>query len=313
MNKYAGWALVAYWIALVGMAAYFVFSANNIGASVTATRYAFVLTASSRGEKDANTDPIDKSNFWLNEVRVYSALREAGFEAKNIRVLYADGKPAFDETMETLNVARIKKEQFSGKYDNMATIENIQAELARFAGLVKPDDIFVMYLGTHGAPSFVEIQVGDLDMLVSDLQKMLEKVRPSFGLFYSDACHSGAFIAQLNLSNYILVSTTGQHTYGWGDRYFSGGAYFFQSLIDGESDVDVDGKITVEEALFRSQERANAHMQRIDQYLRNKYNFNQGVGGYDELMKPGGTSSVVQNMIVEAGASADYSLYNSFR
>jgi len=284
--------------------------------TVGGTRYAFVLTASSRGERgDTLSDPIDKNFFWLNSVRVYTSLREAGFNPENIRVLYSNGDPDFNDSMEVLGVERIKKEQFGGSYSNVASIENIISELSRFARLVTPKDTFVMYLGTHGAPRFVEIEAGDGRMTVDDVQVLLQSINPKIGIFYSDACHSGAFIGALQLSKYVLLSTTGGHTYGWGDRTFSGGAYFFESLVDGESDENVDGKITISEAFFRSKERSLAHMKRIDSYLRTKYNYDQGAGEYDELFgdKEGFIkSSVVPVMIVGSRASSEVFLYRAY-
>ena len=280
------------------------------------TRYALIVTASTRGSTGPSlVDPLDKGNFFLNEVRVYDALREAGFEAKNIRVLYP-ATPDWGETMEVLGVQRLLDEQFGlwhGGYDHIATAENIANALMKFGKVVTRNDIFVMYLGTHGAEDSVEIEAGNAEAYVSWFQELLLNIHPRFGLFYSDACHSGVFIRALNLPDFILVSTTG-NALGWADRHYSGAAYFFQSLVDGEADTNVDGKITIEEAYWRSQARADSHMKRINEYLRTKYNY-AGMGSYEDSFvntKSFWHTSVEQTMIVGKNVSSDFSFYNSF-
>jgi hypothetical protein len=107
----------------------------------------------------------------------------------------------------------------------------------------------------------------------------------------------------------VLISTTGSHTYGWGDRYFSGGSYFFQNMTDGEADTNIDGKITVTEAYNRAQSEATAHMQRIDDYLHYTYNWG-GFGGYESEVATG-QISVQQEMVVGNASSADFYVYDT--
>lgn len=234
-----------------------------------------------------------------------------GFQPENIRFLYSRGDPDFNDTLEARAIQMVKDEQFNGTYDNKATEANINIQLRRFAGLVDNNDIFVMYIGTHGAPSFLELEADGYfaSWTVQEVQAAVDKINPGFGLLYSDACHSGAFIKQLNLPEYVLISTTGEHTYGWGDRYFSGGAYFFQNMTDGEADTNIDGKITVMEAYTRAQSEADAHMQRIDNYLHYTYNWG-GFGSYDEQIATG-RISVQQNMVVGNASSYDFYLYDT--
>ena len=280
--------------------------------TISSTRYAFVLIASSRGEKPpAMSDPTDKNFFWLGGVRVYAALRDMGFDAKNITVLYADGMPDFDDPLEARSIKMIKEEQFNGTYDNRASKENILAQLRVFSEKVTDNDIFMFYLGTHGAPEMVEVQVGDTELTPREIQNELTNVRPLFGLFYSDACHSGAFIKKLNLPKYVLISTTTDHTYGWGDRFFSGGATFFQALKDPESDANVDGNITIKEAYVYAQEKSFAHMKRIDSYLRYKYIYSYKTWNYTSLFE-GEKISVQQTIRVGKEVKSSFSLYNVF-
>ncbi|MDI6737594.1 MAG: C13 family peptidase [Nanoarchaeota archaeon] len=276
------------------------------------TRYAFVVVASGRGERSPDlSDPIDKNFFWLGGVRVYDSLRQMGFEPENIRFLYSRGDPDFNETLESRAIQIVKKEQFNNTYDNKATEANINIQLKRFSLLVDNNDIFVLYIGTHGAENMLELEADGYfaAWTVKEVQEAVDKINPGFGILYSDACHSGAFIKQLNLPEYVLISTTGEHTYGWGDRYFSGGSYFFQNMTDGEADTNIDGKITLMEAYTRAQAEANAHMQRIDSYLENQYNWD-GFGGYESEVATGHIS-VQQTMVVGNASSPDFYLYDT--
>ncbi|MFH1066023.1 MAG: hypothetical protein V1734_05955 [Nanoarchaeota archaeon] len=276
------------------------------------TRYAFVVVASARGERGADlSDLIDGNFFWLGGVRVYGSLRNMGFKPENMRFLYSTGDPDFNDTLESRAIQMVKEEQFNNTYDNKATEANINIQLKRFAGLVDSNDIFAIYIGTHGAPSFLEVEADGYfgSWSVREVQAGVEQINPGFGILYSDACHSGAFIKQLNLPEYVLMSTTGEHTYGWGDRYFSGGAYFFQNLTDGEADANVDGKITVLEAFNRSQQEGYGHMQRIDAYLRDTYNWG-GFGSYRDQVASG-RISVQQNMVVGKQSSYDFYLFDT--
>lgn len=271
------------------------------------TKYAFVVVGSGRGERAPElSDPIDKNFFWLGGVRVYESLRQMGFKAENIRFLYSTGDPDFTETLEAKAIKMVKKEQFNNDYDNKATEDNINLHLRRFAGFVDSNDIFVMYIGTHGAPNFLELEADGYfsDWSVQEVQEGVDKINPGFGILYSDACHSGAFIAQMNLPEYVLMSTTGEHTYGWGDRYFSGGAFFFQNMTDSEADTNVDGLITVNEAYIRGGIEGKEHMQRIDDYLHYTYNWG-GFGSYETEITTG-QISVEQRMVIGDVSSADF-------
>lgn len=271
------------------------------------TRYAFVIVGSGRGTRgESLSDPIDRNGFWLGGVRVYDSLREMGFQPENMRFLFSTGDPDFTDTLEARAIQMVKEEQFNDTYDNKATKANINIQLQRFAGLVDSNDIFAMYIGTHGSENMLELEADGYfgAWSVHEVQKSVDKINPGFGLLYSDACHSGAFIEQMNLPEYVLMSTTGEHTYGWGDRYFSGGSFFFQNMTDSQADTNVDGLITVNEAYVRGGIESQAHMQRIDSYLENQYNWG-GFGNYQTQVATG-QISVEQRMVVGSTSSADF-------
>jgi len=170
-----------------------------------------------------------------------------------------------------------------------------------FASVVTPNDTFVVDIDTHGDPTYLEIENGGTDLTYLNIQSMLEKIQPREGIFYLGACHSGAFIQKLNLPNYVIVSATTDHTYAWGDRWFSNGAYYFRALLNPQADTNVDGKITLREAFERDKIDAAQHWSRIDPYLKSKYHY--GFGDYNSMKRD---VSVEPNIIVGSQVSDQY-------
>lgn len=244
------------------------------------TKYAVIVVGSYRGEKgDELHDPIDKNMFWLNATYTYKHLQEMGFRHENIYFLYADGKPDFDEPLNREVIEKIKKNEFNepaGK--KKATIKNLEDIIGHLSRKVDGNDIFVTAIATHGSPSSLEMHGGLFgDSLgPSKLNRLMKRINPGFGLLHIDACYSGAYIKKLNLDNYVVVSGTGESTNGWGDRDFSSSKFFFDNLQDPESDVNVDGKITVDEAFERTRIESLSHMGRIRDYLLYRYNWKAG-------------------------------------
>jgi len=267
------------------------------------TKYALVVVGSSRGERGQSLlDPYDKNSFFLAGVYVYQYLKDMGFKEDNIKFLYSTGDPDFEEKLNSATIEDIKREQF-GKYDNKATQENLALLTERLSQKVDDNDIFVLYIGTHGSPKSLEMEADKDDGLYyNELQQMLEKINPGMGLVYLDSCYSGAYIKKLDLPRYILVSTTGEHTYSWVDRDFSGGRFFFENLTDPESDKNLDGKISIREAFIHTTKEAKEHMQRIDDYLRTEYNWGR-YGSYENVIK---SILVEQTMIVGKDASDEF-------
>ncbi|MBI1968972.1 caspase family protein [Candidatus Woesearchaeota archaeon] len=234
-------------------------------------RYALIMTGSTRGESGLYlADPLDRNFFSLSGARVYDSLRELGFQPENVRVLHP-GQPSFDDPMEARAFAALQEEQFNGTYDTEATQQNLMDILDEFTVRIDDNDIFVVYLGTHGAPSFLEME-RDFPLTNAFIQERLGKIRPGLGILYLDSCSSGTFIRSLDLPEYVLISLTGDML-GWGDRYFSGGAYFFENLNDPEADANVDGHVTIEEAFILADREAAEHRKRIEPYLLEQYNW----------------------------------------
>lgn len=265
-----------------------------------------IITGSTRGESEPFlSDPLDEDFLSLSAARVYDSLRDLGFQPENMRVLHPH-QPPFDDPIEARALETLREEQFNSTYNNEATWENIRNHLKEFAERVDENDLFVLYITTHGAPTFLELQRGPL-LSSSVLQDWLEDVRPGVGLVYFDSCYSGDFIDRLSLPGYVLVSTTGSYL-GWGDRYFSGGSYFFENLGDPEADANIDGQITIEEAFTLTDREAVEHRKRITPYLLHQYDW-----GSSDPIESSGEFSVRPTMIRGEKTDPNFSFVDLLR
>jgi len=268
-------------------------------------KYAIVMVGSSRGGKDYS-DPIDKNNFWLNGTFTYKYLEELGFD--KLYMFYADGKPDFNEKVNSPTIKKLKK-KFKGNSKNYAaTTENLESLIDKLSKKIDNNDIFILVIETHGNPTILEMEGDGWDLSVWNLQRILEKIKPGYGLLYIDACHSGAFIKNLDLPNFTILSATGDHTYGWGDRGFSSSRYFFQSLLNPESDFNVDGKVTIREAFDKTKVDANNHLARIWNFLLTRYNWEEE----ENTEKLAKKISVTPEIIVGEKSSDQFYIFDSW-
>ncbi|RME55109.1 hypothetical protein D6777_01630 [Candidatus Woesearchaeota archaeon] len=275
------------------------------------TKYAVVVVGSNRGEKGLSlSDPYDRNGFFLQSTYVYKYLEEMGFRHENIYYLYADGKPDFSEPLNHSVIERIRENEFNEPVQKkMATIRNLENILQNLSRKVDSNDVLMVSIATHGNPYEIEMygKIFADSLTPSRLSRMMQKIKPGKGVLYIDACHSGAFIKKLNLDDYVVISSTGEYTYGWSDRDFAGSSMFFRSAFDPQSDMNIDGKITIREAFQRSSEQAKHHWNRIMKYLLTRYNW-EGANPRDEVK----SISVVPMMVVGKNASADTILFNLF-
>lgn len=285
---------------------------DNISENIPqGNKYALVVVGSSRGERGTSlTDPIDRNSFFLGGVRVYKHLREMGFPRENIFFLYADGRPDFTEPLEAETIAELRQYEFNGSYSNVASQANLETIINQLKDRVTENDTFAMYLGTHGDPEMLEMEVDGFDPLTySELQQSVNKIRPKQGLLLVDACHSGALVAKLNLPNYVVIASTQSNTYGWVDRDYTTGANFFENLTDPESDENIDGQITMREAFDQTIIEGQQHWNRIKRYLTTRYNW----GPFPSTMLS--DTSVIPMIYVQRNASDTMVFYRtlSFR
>ena len=223
------------------------------------TRYAVILVGS-------KLEPKEKYDaFWVNSTYIYGHLEDLNFKPENIFYLYIDGNPDFKETMNSDTIKRIKKHHFKDRNKSKATNQNLERIINQLSKKIDKNDIFVLTIGTHGFPESLEMQGNALTP--KNLRRMLHKVRPGYGLLYLDACYGGAFIYNTHAEDYTAVASTTERTMGLVGAYFSGSRTFFENLSDPQSDVNLDRKITVNEAYDRSVIESWIDFKRMKEHL----------------------------------------------
>lgn len=243
-------------------------------------KYAVLCTgASIRDKSEGLIDPIDKNCFWISAVNVYNELLEGGYKPENIYVLYQDGKPPFDDEEYLDKIKEIKKE-FDGSYSNIATRSRLEELLNGIETKIKPEDKFVLYLNMHGS-SLGEIHFEhDGSYMNGDrLEEVLKGNQSKKILILADTCHAESFTEDIDYPS-ILISASKKDFYGWGDRKFSCGSYFFEEMNNKKNDTDKDGKVSAHEAFVTTKERCIKYREEIDEFLRNDYE-GDGIPDYD--------------------------------
>lgn len=173
--------------------------------------------------------PESQNPFVAQGRGVYNQLKKLGFKEENM--IFLSGNNASARVLED------KLEEMSAKVDS--------------------NDLFVTYIGTHGSPYALEMEADGTEMMaVSELSGMLKDIKPKLGLVYIDACYSGSFISDIELENYVAISSTGHYTPSYSSTTFSAGLEFFTALGSQGADLNEDGHITIAEAFISSNESA---------------------------------------------------------
>lgn len=247
--------------------------ANNKKAIITneKEKYAVIcIGASCRNANEGLVDPIDKNCFWINAVKVYNELLEQGFDAKNIFVLYKDGKPPFDDKEFENKIKRIK-EEFNGTYSNLATRPNLEKLLNKLETSIDSNDEFLLCLSMHGDSSGrIHFEYDGSVLSGRGLSTILKGNKAERILIFTDVCHAEAFIDDINYSA-ILIASSKRGYFSWSDRNFSSSSVFFEELGNKENDKDGDGKVSAYEAFIATKRRCIAYRKKIDYFLKNEY------------------------------------------
>ncbi|MBR9683442.1 hypothetical protein GOV03_02790 [Candidatus Woesearchaeota archaeon] len=232
-------------------------------------KYAVIVVGSAIERESDNLDPMVKNSFWLNSTYVFKHLKDAGF---NTYILYADGKPDFSEKVNGETISYLKKHKFKGPARwHEASFNNLENLLNKLSKKVDNNDVFVLSISTHGKPDELDLENGDYVLKPNKLTDMLSKINPGFGLVYVDACSSGDYIKKLRLKDYVLIASTPENEDGWGVRDFSTDRFFFRNMMDPASDANVDGKVTIEEALEKTKKDSIEYQARVRDYMLNEY------------------------------------------
>lgn len=274
-------------------------------------KYAIIVVGDNMKGYGSTVDNAMQNNyFWLNGTYVYKYLKEMGFN--HIYFFYDDGKPDFSEKINGETI-RLLKKKFKGRSEvHEATYENLERMVYKLSREIDENDVFVLMISSHGSKEDITMQWPDSDwdfpMEYSELEAMLKKIKAGFSLLYIDACESGAYIKKLHLDDYVIISGTEGTKAGFATRDFSNARFFFRNLLDPESDTNVDGKITVEEAFKKGKKDAQAYLARVKNYLLTKFKWDDNETAEEALE----SISFTPTMIIGKKASANFYFLDSW-
>jgi hypothetical protein len=176
-------------------------------------RFAILYTASDwrQGEDDL-VDPSGLNATWLQTQRIHTTLRKSG--VTNIATLYLDAKPDPAEPQIASAITSASK-------------LHLRQAIAAFAARMDADDHLTIHLSLHGkADGLLYSDLGER-LRPADFADMLRPIPPGQRLIIVDACFSGAFVEALELPG-SYIATAKADEYGWVERDFSFGQFFFQ-------------------------------------------------------------------------------------
>ena len=178
--------------------------------------------------------PDAQNPFYLHGRNVYNQLQQLGFHREDMTLI----------TNGTASYSKLKRviEEYVDKVDS--------------------NDLFVVYIGTHGSPFNLTLEGdGNEGLSVTELERLLEEVKPKLGIVYVDACYSGAYISDLSLDDYVAISSTGHYTGSYSDTTYTSGLEFFTAFSLPSSDANGDGNVSIAEAFEASNESSARYKQ----------------------------------------------------
>jgi len=191
--------------------------------------------------------PQSQNPFYIDGVMIRDRLEQNGFKRENIHFLH-------------------------GADASYAKLTETADELSR---KVDGNDAFVAVISTHGTPFALELEADSQMMRSGQLEDAIEKIRPKVGFLYIDACYSGSIVRDLDLPNYVRVSSTESGTPAYSSTEFSGARNYLKALFDEGSDANKDGRVTFAEAFMASNESAERYQAGLNSQMADMASFEQ--------------------------------------
>lgn len=135
-----------------------------------------------------------------------------------------------------------------------STREQIEQAVERIAGAARPGDrVFVVLFG-HGsfANNEARFNLPGPDLSARDFAVLLDRFKAQSVAFVNTASSSGAFLEPLAARDRAVLTAT--RTGGERNETLFGG-YFVEALVDGEGDLDKDGRVSMLEAFTWAKRR----------------------------------------------------------
>lgn len=165
---------------------------------------------------------------------------------------YLDGAVIKDELLQN----GFKPENIYFLHGANASRRKLSEAIGELEQKVGNDDAFVAVISAHGGPFSIELEGDGRMMPAREVADLLDDVNPAVGLVYVDSCYSGGFIGEMDLDDYVKISSTESTTPAYSNAEFSGARNYLRALFDGHSDINSDGEVTFAEAFGVSNETA---------------------------------------------------------
>ncbi len=235
--------------------------------------YALLVVAAS----DTNTtihrnlDPIDVNASLVGLARIYTALKDAGFDDSKIIVLYCEGglQPNWQEKKCSKCFKTLKKHFERQNMD--ATAANINSAVASLKEKLDSNDQFLFWINTHGAANGTLMMARHGKWATNEIQNTFTGLKSKTNYLLFDSCFSGQIVDKVFVDNAVIFSTTGSNSPGWVDRTFTNCANYVECLIDKKYDKDKNGFVDHEEAFNASKAAAQEYEPKWRDYIKNKY------------------------------------------
>jgi hypothetical protein len=263
-------------VVLTALMAALLFFSGDLSAEFLANpvdSYALLVVAAS----DTNTtihrnlDPIDVNASLVGLARIYTALKDVGFEDSKIIVLYCEGglQPNWEEKKCSKCFKTLKKH--FGRQNMDASAANINSAVASLKEKLDDNDQFLFWINTHGAANGTLMMARHGKWSTGEIQNTFSGLKSKTNYLLFDSCFSGQIVDKVFVDNAVIFSTTQSNSPGWVDRTFTNCATYVECLTDKKFDKDKNGFVDHEEAFNATKSAAQEYEPKWRDYIQNKY------------------------------------------
>ncbi len=205
-----------------------------------------------------------KNTYLISIANIYNSLREQGFKAENIDLVYFDGKPDFTEKKDSDLIAKLKDEKGTEIASEIATKESLIEKINKLKNETQNRDEIFVYMTGHGTKDYAK---GDIYFEISPTEEwgMYERIYPEELVqllkqipsenvdAVLDFCYSGKLGAELAKQGIDAYTATDSTTFSMRSRDSQFGRDLMNAKINLEADSDKNGTISYEEAFAFSE------------------------------------------------------------
>jgi len=211
----------------------------------------------------------DEKRFINDLGQIYNTLTELGFKRDDIYVL---GSKAVSY--------RGKPHEITYPVDDIATRRTIETVFSHLEKKIDEQDLLVVHISGHGDKitakdenansvetyqKVTRVKMPWEDDVISEsegnvteleLESYLSKLRPQVAIVTTDVCYGGGIAERTGKNRVIGISASGKDETAHSTIGDSFGGFFYQAFVDSqESDTNVDGRVTLNEAFDYAKSR----------------------------------------------------------